>query len=246
LTVLEYLAGTYGLSEEDLVSAEIEIVPAGEARDVGLDRSMVGFYGQDDRICVFTSFKAILAVDKPRKTAIAFFSDKEEIGSTGNTGAQSRFLEYVIAKLCALMKLEGIDTLLEVFNNSEALSADTTGALDPNYEEVSDKRNSAWLGKGVVLTKYTGARGKYDANDAHAEYVGKIRRLFNEAGVAWQIGELGKVDQGGGGTIAQYLANQGIETIDCGPALLGLHSPFEVASKADLYMSYKAYKAFFQ
>lgn len=246
LTVLEYLAGTYGLVEEDLVSAEIEIVPAGEARDVGLDRSMVGFYGQDDRICVFASFKAILAIDKPQKTALAFFSDKEEIGSTGNTGAQSRFLEYVIAKLCALSNLERIDTLLEVLNNSEALSADTTAALDPNYEEVSDRQNSAWLGKGVVLTKYTGARGKYDANDAHAEYVGKIRRLFNQAGVAWQIGELGKVDQGGGGTIAQYLANQGIETIDCGPALLGLHSPFEVASKADLYMSYKAYKAFFQ
>jgi len=245
LAVLEYLSDNYGLVEEDLVSAEIEIVPAGEARDVGLDRSMVGFYGQDDRVCVFASFEAILATDKPLKTAIALFSDKEEIGSMGNTGAQSRFLEYVIAKLCALTKLEGVATVLEVLANSEALSADTTAAIDPNYEEVSDKQNGAYLGKGVVLTKYTGARGKYDANDAHAEYVGKIRRLFNEAGVAWQIGEMGKVDQGGGGTIAQYLANLGIETIDCGPALLGLHSPFEVASKADLFMSYKAYKAFF-
>lgn len=246
LAVLEYLAGKYGLVEEDLVSAEIEIVPAGEARDVGLDRSMVGFYGQDDRVCVFASLEAILATTKPQKTAIALFSDKEEIGSMGNTGAQSRFLEYVIAKLCALTKLEGIATVLEVLNNSEALSADTTAAIDPNYEEVSDKQNGASLGKGIVLTKYTGARGKYDANDAHAEYVGKIRWLLNQAGVIWQIGEMGKVDQGGGGTIAQYLANQGIETIDCGPALLGLHSPFEVASKADLYMSYKAYKAFFE
>jgi aspartyl aminopeptidase len=246
LAVLEYLADKYGLIEEDFVSAEIEIVPASQARDVGLDRSMVGFYGQDDRVCVFASLEAILATNKPRKTALALFSDKEEIGSMGNTGAQSRFLEYTIAKLCARTQLDGIDTVLEVLTNSEALSADTTAAIDPNYQEVSDKQNGAELGKGIVITKYTGARGKYDANDAHAEYVGKIRSLLNEAGVVWQIGELGKVDQGGGGTIAQYLANQGIETVDCGPALLGLHSPFEVASKADLYMAYKGYKAFFE
>lgn len=246
LAVLEYLHQTYGLVEEDLLSAELEIVPAGPARDLGFDRSLVGAYGQDDRACVFPSLKAILELDRPFNTALALFVDKEEIGSMGNTGAQSRFLELVVARLCALAGLTGPQSVLHVLNQSQALSADVIAAEDPSYEGVMDKRNAAALGCGVVLTKYTGSRGKYDANDAHAEFLGQIRSLFNSAGVIWQIGEMGKVDQGGGGTIAQYLANLGIETLDCGPALLGIHSPFEVASKADIYMAYKAYKAFWE
>lgn len=246
LALLEYLNRQYGLIEEDFISAELEIVPAGQARDIGFDRSMVGAYGQDDRVCVFPSLKAICELERPRKTALALFVDKEEIGSTGNTGAQSRFLEFVTARLCALGKLSGPEAVLQVFANSQALSGDANTAEDPNYEGVLDKRNAAGLGRGVVITKYTGAGGKYEANDANAEFVGKVRNLFNQHEVVWQIGELGKVDQGGGGTIAQFLANQGIETLDCGPALLGIHSPLEVASKADVYMAYKAYRVFWE
>ncbi|MDS1030570.1 aminopeptidase [Bacillota bacterium LX-D] len=244
LALLDQLHREYDLLEEDLISSEIEIVPAGKARDLGLDRSMIGAYGQDDRACAFPSFTAICELEKPQKTALAFFTDKEEIGSMGNTGAKSRFLEYLLARMCLLEKKNTL--ALEVLNNSQALSADVVAAEDPNYEGVMDKRNAAALGRGVVLTKYTGAGGKYDANDAHAEFVGEIRNLFNEHGVVWQVGELGKVDQGGGGTIAQFLADQGFETLDCGLALLSIHAPLEVASKADIYMAYKAYRTFWE
>lgn len=246
LAVLEYLHQQYGLVEEDLISAELEVVPAGEARDIGFDRGLIGAYGQDDRVCVFPSLKAVCELKTPTKTALALFVDKEEIGSTGNTGAQSRFLEYALSRLCALAGLQGPQAVLTVLANSQALSGDANTAEDPNYEGVLDKRNAAGLGRGVVITKYTGAGGKYEANDAHAEFVGEIRNLFNRNGVFWQIGELGKVDQGGGGTIAQFLANLGIETLDCGPALLSIHSPLEIASKADVYMAYKAYKVFLE
>jgi len=242
LAVLKHLNETYGIVEEDLVSAELEMVPAGRARDVGFDRGLVGAYGQDDRICAFASFKAIEEVSEPGRTALALFVDKEEIGSTGNTGMQSRLLEGILYDIA---ELTGQDiSLNKVFYASEALSADVNAAIDPTWEEVMDKFNAAKLGYGVCLTKYTGARGKVEANDAHAEFVAGIRMLFNRARVIWQMGELGKVDEGGGGTIAKFLANLNINVIDCGMPVLSMHAPFEISSKADLYMGYRAYKAF--
>jgi len=242
LAVLKHLNETYGIAEEDLVSAELEMVPAGRARDVGFDRSLVGAYGQDDRICAFASFKAIEEVSEPGRTALALFVDKEEIGSTGNTGMQSRLLEEILYDIA---ELTGQDiSLSKVFFASEALSADVNAAIDPTWEGVMDKFNAAKLGYGVCLTKYTGARGKVEANDAHAEFVAGIRMLFNRDGVIWQMGELGKVDEGGGGTIAKFLANLNMNVIDCGMPVLSMHAPFEISSKADLYMGYRAYKAF--
>ncbi|HHY59464.1 MAG TPA: aminopeptidase [Clostridia bacterium] len=246
LAVLQHLHDQYGLVEEDLVSAELELVPAGKARDVGLDRSLVGGYGQDDRACAFALFRAILPVQRPRHTALALFVDKEEIGSTGNTGAQSRLLEYFVARLGELAGSHTVKDLWQVFDRSLAVSADTTAAVDPSWPEVLDKYNAPVLGHGVVLLKYSGSGGKYDTSDAHAETVYRVRRLFNEHGVIWQSGELGKVDQGGGGTIAQFLAQTGMDVIDCGPALLSIHSPFEIASKADIYMTCKAYQLFLE
>ncbi|HHW05933.1 MAG TPA: aminopeptidase [Clostridia bacterium] len=246
LAVLQHLHERYGLVEEDLVSAELELVPAGKARDVGLDRSLVGGYGQDDRACAFTAFKAILQVQKPRYTALALFVDKEEIGSTGNTGAQSRLLEYFVARLGELTGDKTVKDVWQVFDRSLAVSGDTVAALDPSWPNVLDKYNAPVLGHGVVLLKYSGAGGKYDTNDAHAETVYSLRRLFNEHGIIWQTGELGKVDQGGGGTIAQFLAQTGMDVIDCGPALLSIHSPFEIASKGDIYMTFRAYQVFLQ
>ncbi|HHX51059.1 MAG TPA: aminopeptidase [Clostridia bacterium] len=247
LAVLDFLHRQYGLIEEDLVSAELEVVPAGTTRDVGFDRGLVGGYGQDDRICVFTALEAILELERPARTALALFVDKEEIGSVGNTGARSRFLESTLARLHRLAtgRMEDVP-VWDILNKSMALSADTMAGLDPNYPDVLDKFNAPVLGNGVVLLKYTGSGGKYDASDAHAETVAQVRRLFNEQGIIWQGGELGKVDQGGGGTIARFLAELGLDVLDCGPALLGIHSPFEVASKGDLYMSYKAYQVFLE
>ena len=244
LNLLKYLEDTYGIREEDLVSAELEVVPAGPARDLGWDRSLVAGYGQDDRVCAFAALEAILNLDKPERTCMALFYDKEEIGSDGNTSAKSCLLEELVE---LLLERQGLSPQLRrrALMASRAISADVTGALDPDYPEVHEKRNAARLGYGVSLTKYTGHGGKYMANDAHAEYLAWLRRIFNEGGVIWQATHLGKVDEGGGGTIAKYLAVHGLEIIDCGTPLLSMHSPFEVASKADVYMTYKAYRTFF-
>jgi len=247
LAVLERLFSQYGLIEEDLMSAEIEIVPAGKARDVGWDRGLVGAYGQDDRVCAFTSLEAIGEVTAPEVTAVALFTDKEEVGSDGSTGAKSRFLEDFIGDLLEATGQEASGKALRTcLINSKALSADANAALDPDYQEVHEKRNAAKIGYGVCITKFTGSGGKYGSSDANAEYLGHIRRLFNENNVVWQTGEIGRVDEGGGGTIAKFLAIYGMEVLDCGTPILSMHSPFEITSKADIYMTYKAYRAFYK
>jgi len=247
LNILDILNKRWGLVEEDFLSAEIEVVPAFKTRDVGFDESLIGGYGQDDRVCAYCSLQAILSVEKqPEWTSIALFLDKEEIGSDGNTGAKSTFLELVVSDLFRLQKKNPTsEALRQALFNAKALSADVNGAINPNYQDVHEKQNAARLGYGVCVTKFTGSGGKYNANDASAEYVGEIRRLFNENGVVWQMAELGKVDEGGGGTIAKYLAEYGMDMIDCGTVLLGMHSPFEISSKMDVYETFKAYKVFY-
>ncbi|SHF44030.1 aminopeptidase [Desulforamulus putei] len=246
MNMLTLLHENYGITEEDFISAELEAVPAGPACDVGLDRSMVGAYGQDDRVCVYTSLRAILETTAPARTAVALFVDKEEIGSTGNTGMQGRFLQNAVAEIGSRMDPRFNElAIYRVFAKSIALSADVTAAVDPNFEGVLEKLNAARLGGGVVVTKYTGAKGKYHTNDANAEYVAFLRNLLNQNQITWQTGELGKVDQGGGGTIAHMIAELGFEVIDCGVPLLSMHAPLEIASKADIFECYRAYKAFF-
>jgi aspartyl aminopeptidase len=245
LHLLKYLEDQYGIQEEDLISAELEAVPAGPAKDLGWDRSLVGAYGQDDRSCAYASLAAILDVKEPEHTCLALFYDKEETGSEGNTSARNCLLEEIVETLLERQG-ESPQPRRRVLMASKALSADVTGGLDPDFPEVHEKRNAARLGYGVCFHKYGGSGGKYYTSDANAEYVAWIRRIFNEYGVIWQAGELGKVDEGGGGTIAKYLAVHGMEIIDCGTPLLSMHSPFEVASKGDLYMTFKAYRAFFQ
>ncbi|MEG0128788.1 MAG: aminopeptidase [Clostridium sp.] len=242
--ILKILNEKYGIVEEDFVSAEIEIVPAGKSRDVGLDRSMVMGYGQDDRICAFTSLKAILEIEAPAKTVVSLFVDKEEIGSVGATGMESKFFENIVAEVMDKLSVYSELNLRKSLANSSMLSADVTAAMDPMYKSVLERNNAAFMGKGVVLTKYTGSRGKSGCNDANAEFVAKLRRIFNSNNITWQTAELGKVDQGGGGTIAYILAQYGMEVIDCGVALLSMHAPFEISSKADVYETYRAYKAF--
>ncbi|MGI5920365.1 MAG: aminopeptidase [Syntrophomonadaceae bacterium] len=246
LQMTTLLKDKYGLDEDDFTSAELQMVPAYPAREIGFDRSLVGAYGQDDRVSAYTSLISTLELQNPRKTAVCLFVDKEEIGSTGNTGLQSLIIENLVAELMHLLGKNDYYSLRKVLANSCALSADVNAAVDPSYPDVWEKMNNSFMGNGVVLTKYTGARGKYDSNDANPEFVAQIRRLFDENGVIWQVGELGKVDIGGGGTVAQYMARYGMEVVDCGVAVLGMHSPFEVVSKADVYMAYKAYKAFLQ
>ncbi|HGY11194.1 MAG TPA: aminopeptidase [Desulfobacterales bacterium] len=246
LGVLNLLYEKYGLTEEDFISAEIEAVPAEKARDIGFDRSMIGSYGQDDRICAYTSLKAILAMQHPDKTAIALFFDKEEIGSEGSSGAKSNFLEDFMSDL---LFISGQDTgnrsLRKALINSSCLSADVNAAMDPDFKEVHEAMNAAKLGFGLCMTKFTGVAGKSGSSDASAEFVGKIRQIFNKNKISWQTGELGKIDQGGGGTVAKFLAKFGMNVLDCGPAILSMHSPFEVSSKADVYMTYLGYKAFY-
>lgn len=246
--VLEILNRDYGIVEEDFISAELELVPAGKARDIGFDKSMVGAYGQDDRICGYTSMRAIIDLKEiPEKTAICFLADKEEIGSSGSTGLKSDYLAYITGDILEKSKGHFNEMMLRrALWNSQSLSSDVNAGVDPIFKGVHDIQNAAKIGFGVVVTKYTGARGKSGTNDADAEYVGKIRRILNEENVCWQIGELGKVDEGGGGTVAMYLAHLGIRTIDIGPALLAMHSPFEVSSKLDVYETYRAYKAFYK
>lgn len=245
--VMHILNKKYGITEDDFVSAEIEVVPSLPGRDVGWDRSLIGGYGQDDRICGYASLMAILDAKQFKHSALVIFADKEEIGSVGATGAQSDFLiDCTRAIIAGKNKKSTYDMVRDVLLRSKALSGDVNAAINPNYQNVLEKANAAKLGYGVVLTKYTGAGGKYGTNDASAEFVGEIRRLFNEHKVIWQTGELGKVDEGGGGTVSEFVSRHGVETVDCGTALLGMHSPFEICSKADLFETYKAYKAFLQ
>ncbi len=246
LNLLDFLFKQYGLVEEDFLSAELELVPAYQARDVGFDKSLVGAYGQDDKLCAYASLRAIDSVKDPEYTTLALFLDKEEIGSEGNTGAKSKFLEWIVADLLRLSGEELSDMAVRhVLFSSRALSADVDGAMDPNYQDVHEKQNAAKIGYGVCLSKFTGSGGKYATSDASAEYVAEIRRLFNDHGITWQMAELGKVDEGGGGTVAKYLASYGMDIIDCGAPLLGMHSPFEVATKVDIYETFRAYKVFF-
>jgi aspartyl aminopeptidase len=244
LAILKLMNDQYGITESDFQSAEIEIVPAGKARDLGLDKSMVASYGQDDRVCAYSALRAILEVEKSDDNLIAMFVDKEEIGSYGNTGADSRFPEYLVGKLLDVLGQDGRP--LEVLAHSEALSADVNGAIDPDYPDVHEKMNAAKLGYGVCVTKFTGSGGKYSSSDASAEFVGKIRKIFDDKGVIWQTGELGKVDEGGGGTIALYFATFGMDILDVGTPLLSMHSPLEIASKGDVWNTYKGYRAFYE
>lgn len=246
LWVLDYLNKKYGIVEEDFTTAELEIVPAGMPRDIGFDKSMVGAYGQDDRICAYSSMEAIAALKKPKKTAIALFFDKEEIGSEGNTAVKSRFLENMVGELIELINPDyRYSVLRKALSKSQALSSDVTGGVNPNYKDVHEIKNAPKVGYGLVITKFTGAGGKFSSSDANAEYIGELRRLFNKNKIPWQTGELGKVDEGGGGTIAKFLAEHSMEVVDCGPAVLSLHAPFEIASKADLYSTFQGYKVFY-
>lgn len=244
--MLTLLRQRYGIEEDDFTSAELQFVPAFKARHVGIDRSMIGGYGQDDRVCAYTSLRAILDTETPSRTAVCLFADKEEIGSSGNTGLQSLAIEIFMAELMQKSGSSDYYSVRRALARSFALSADVNGAVDPNYPDVFEKMNNSFLGRGVVMTKYTGSKGKYDSSDANPEFVGQIRRLFDDNQIVWQVGELGKVDSGGGGTVAQYVARYGMEVVDCGPAILGMHSPFEISSKADIYMTYQAYRAFFR
>ena len=243
-TLLEYLKKEYGMEEEDFLSAELEAVPAGPARDFGLDRSMILGYGQDDRICAFTSLLAQLEADHPTHTAVCLLTDKEEIGSMGATGMQSRYFENVVAEVLNLTGQYSDLALRRCLQHSHMLSSDVSAAFDPNYASAFEKKNIAYLGRGMVFNKYTGSRGKSGSNDACAEYIGELRKVMDDSNVCWQTAELGKVDQGGGGTIAYITANYGMDVIDSGVALLSMHSPWEISSKADIYEAYKGYKAF--
>lgn len=243
---MNMLKEKYGIEEEDFAAAEFELVPAMKSRDVGFDRSLIAAYGQDDRVCSFANLEAILNAKPGTKTQAALLTDKEEIGSYGNTGMESSYFVKFVMKLLALQGKTTILDFYETMENSEMLSADVNACLDPMFPEVSEKDNASFLGYGINLTKYGGARGKAGSNDANAEFLQKIRTIFNEAGVCWQIGELGKVDQGGGGTIAFMMADWGAEVVDCGTAMLSMHAPYDLLSKADAYETYLAYKAFFE
>ncbi len=246
-TVMKLLKEKYDISEEDFISAELELVPNFNARNLGLDSSMIAAYGHDDRVCAYTALKAIFDIENPKRTSVCFLADKEEVGSMGCTGMQSRFFENFVAEMIDKIKPEYCEMMLKrAISRSMCLSSDVTCAMDPNYKSVSEPMNSAYLGEGVAFAKFTGARGKSSTSDANAEFVAKIRKVLNDADVAWQMAELGKVDQGGGGTVAQYIANLDMDTIDCGVPLLSMHAPYEVASKVDIYMAYKAYKAFYK
>ena len=242
--VMKILTDYYNMEEEDFLSAELEIVPAGKARDCGLDRSMILAYGQDDRVCAFTSLFAMLDVEDVERTSCCILVDKEEIGSVGATGMHSRFFENVVAELVALTEGESDLKVRRALMNSRMLSSDVSAAYDPMYAEAFEKRSAAFFGKGLVFNKFTGARGKSGSNDANAEYLAEVRRAMNAEDVSYQFAELGKVDLGGGGTIAYIMANYGMEVIDSGVAVLSMHAPWEVTSKADVYEAYRGYKSF--
>ena len=242
--ILQILKESYGIEEEDFLSAELEVVPAGAARDYGLDKSMVMAYGHDDRVCAYPSFMAMLAQDKVKYTSVCLLVDKEEIGSVGATGMESRFFENTTAEVMNAAGQYSELSLRRALKNSMMLSSDVSAAFDPNYPEVMEKKNSAYLGHGITFNKYTGSRGKSGSNDANPEYIAKLRKVMEENHVAFQTAELGKVDQGGGGTIAYILANYDMEVIDCGVAVLNMHAPWEIASKVDIYEAYRGYCVF--
>jgi len=236
LNILKLLNEKYGVTEEDFLSAELEMVPAAKSTDIGFDRSLIGSYGQDDRVCAYPALTAVLEVEKPEKTALAILTDKEEIGSCGNTGLESDFLRFVIGDLA---KMQNGDPTVAL-RNSKCLSADVNAGLDPTFQDVMEKKNASFLNYGVVVTKYTGARGKSGTSDASAEYVAQIRNMLDKAGIIWQTGELGKVDIGGGGTVAMFIANMGVDVVDLGVPVLSMHAPFETTAKFDVYMCYRA------
>ena len=242
--ILALLKEKYDIEEEDFLSAEIEAVPAGAARDFGLDRSMIMSYGQDDRVCAYTSLEAFLEVETTEKTLSCILVDKEEIGSVGATGMESHFFDNAIAEICVLMNENSPVAVRRVLNHSKMLSSDVNAAYDPLYKSVMDKKNSSEFGLGVVFCKFTGSRGNSGSNDANAEYIAELRKIMDDANVSFQISELGKVDIGGGGTIAYILANYNVEVIDCGVGVLSMHAPWEVTSKADIYEAYRGYIAF--
>ena len=242
--VLKLLKEKYDMEEEDFLSAELEVVPAGKARECGLDRSMILAYGHDDRVCAYTSLDAILEMKKVKRTACCILVDKEEIGSVGATGMQSRFFENTLAELLNCMGVYSELTLRRTLANSRMLSSDVSAAYDPEYANVFEKNNAAYFSRGIVFNKYTGSRGKSGSNDANAEYLAQLRRILEKHNVAFQTAELGKVDAGGGGTIAYILALYGMQVIDCGVAVMSMHAPWEVVSKADVYEAKKCYKAF--
>ena len=242
LNILNILNEKYGLVEEDFLSAEFELVPAYNAVDIGFDRSMIGSYGHDDRVCAYPAIMAAFDVESPNYTTVTILTDKEEIGSDGNTGLNSSYLKYFVHIIAEMQGGNGEIAL----SNSQCLSADVNAAFDPTFSDVFERKNVSYINGGACITKYTGARGKSGSSDASAEYVGKIRSILNDANVIWQTGELGKVDAGGGGTVAMYIANLGVDVVDLGVPVLSMHSPFEVVSKMDVYMCYKAIKAFYE
>ncbi len=246
LNILNLLNQKYGITEEDLTSAEIELVPAFKARTLGLDGSMIAAYGQDDKVCAYTSLQAMMELDHVKNTAVCILSDKEEIGSMGNTGMESHMFDFFISEILNKLGVNRPNLLDKVFCFSKMLSSDVDAGFDPMYASVSDKTNAGFLGKGISLNKYTGARGKSGASDANAEYVAWVRNILEENDIRYQVAELGKVDIGGGGTIAYIIANKGADVIDCGVPVLSMHAPYEVTSKYDVYSAYETYKAFWK
>ena len=242
LNILNILFEKYGVTENDFLSAELEIVPAFKAQDVGFDRALIGSYGHDDRVCAYPSLMALMDTKMPEKTALCVLADKEEIGSVGNTGLNSHFLLHVISDIARMQGVEPQDAL----RASKCLSADVNAAVDPTFQDVFERKNASFVNNGVVITKYTGARGKSGSNDASAEYMAEIRNMLDSANIVWQTGELGKVDIGGGGTVAQYVASMDIDTVDLGVAVLSMHAPYETVSKLDVYMTYLAMHEFFK
>lgn len=246
LNILNILNQKYGITESDFLSSELELVPAFKARSLGFDYSMVASYGQDDRVCAYTSLTALMSIENPTITSVCILSDKEEIGSMGNTGMESQVFDFFISELLNKTHVNKPNLINKLYCASKMLSSDVDAGYDPLYASVSDKLNSAFLGRGIGLNKYTGARGKSGASDANAEYVAWIRNLLESHNIKYQISELGKVDVGGGGTIAYILANKGVDVIDCGVPVLSMHAPYEVTSKYDIYSAYKTYKAFWE
>ena len=240
LNIMNILFEKYGITEADFISSELEAVPAFKAKDVGFDRSMIGAYGHDDKVCAYPALVATVDCNAPKHTVVTVLTDKEETGSDGNTGLCSAYLEYFIADIAEDLGSDG----RTVLSASECLSADVNSAFDPTFPEVNERNNCAYINKGVCVTKYTGARGKAGTSDASAEFTGRIRRLMDKNNVIWQTGELGKVDEGGGGTVAAYIANLNVDTIDLGVPVLSMHAPYEIVSKVDTYMAYKAFKVF--
>ncbi|MBE6766949.1 MAG: aminopeptidase [Ruminococcaceae bacterium] len=240
LNILKILNEKYGMVEKDFLSAELECVPAYKARDIGFDRSLIGAYGHDDRVCAYPALRAAMDIKEPEHTVIVVLADKEETGSEGNTGLNSAFLKYIFMDLANMQGVDGY----KVMRASKCLSADVNAAYDPTYPDVMEKRNASFVNRGAVITKYTGARGKSSTNDASAEFVGFVRNLLDKEGIAWQIGELGKVDAGGGGTVAMYIANLGLDVVDLGVPVLSMHAPFETVAKFDVYMTYLTVLAF--